>query len=67
MKVDEENRHYTTIKSISRLKRENQACMSLLHVLPQLSQQGISIMSTAVAMVTLRSICPLKKKKMVKI
>ena len=39
MIVDGEKRHYTTIKSISRLfikiKRENQARISLLHELPQ--------------------------------
>ena len=44
--VDGEKRHYTTIKSISRLfikiKRENQARISLLHELPQRFPDSLS-------------------------
>ena len=69
MVVDGENRHYTVIKGISRLlksfnaihKGEYHFCINASTVFEQ-SQQGISIMSSATAMVTSRSTCSLKKK-----
>ena len=69
MIVDDEKRHYTTIKSISRLlsklngktRRAYHFCMNCSIVFRQ-GQQGISIMSIAVAVVTSSSRCLLKNK-----
>ena len=61
MKVDGENRHYTAIKTLNAThKGAYHFCMNFLNGC--MSQQGISIMSTAAVMVTSRSRCQLKKK-----
>ena len=66
---DGEKRHYTAIKDISRLLKSLNAthkgachfCMNCLNGF-RTESAGISIMKIAVAMVTSRSRCQLKKK-----
>ena len=68
MIVDGENRHYTAIKSISRLLKSLNAthkgayhfCMNYLNGFR--TESARDIMSIAVAMATSRSRYPLKKK-----